>query len=111
MAATSKKWSKTKNPVYDEKRRRNRRWRDRRRRKRRRRRVDREAQACEASGSLHLCYYADVDVPSNQNYAMLTTPGPCSTLPRAIQSFTTVLQSHQIIESSELIFTSPFTAL
>ena len=57
------------------------------------------------------CYYADVDVPSNQNYAMLTTPGPCSTLPRAIQSFTTVLQSHQIIESSELIFTSRFTAL
>ena len=59
MAAASKKWSKTKNQVYDEKRRRNRRWRDRRRRKRRSRRrgVDREAQACEASGSppLLLC--------------------------------------------------------
>ena len=59
MAAASKKRGKTKNQVYDEKRRRNRRWRDRRRRKRRRRRrgVDREAQACEASGSplLLLC--------------------------------------------------------
>ena len=40
---------------------------------------------------LPLCYYADVDVPSNQNYAMLTTPGPCSTLPRAIQSVTTIV--------------------
>ena len=61
MAAASKKRGKTKNQVYDEKRRRNRRWRDRRRRKRRKRRirrkVDREAQACEASGSppLLLC--------------------------------------------------------
>ena len=41
------------------------------------------------------CYYADVDVPSNQNYAMLTTPGPCCTLLRAIPSVTTVLQSHR----------------
>ena len=41
------------------------------------------------------CYYADVDVPSNQNYAMLTTPGPCSSLPRAIQSATTIVQSHR----------------
>ena len=40
---------------------------------------------------LPLCYYADVDVPSNQNYAMLTTQGPCSTLLRAIPTVTTVL--------------------
>ena len=41
------------------------------------------------------CYYADVDVPSNQNYAMLTTPGPCSTLLRAIPSDKTLVQSRR----------------
>ena len=101
MAAASKKWSKTKNQVYDEKRRRNRRWRDRRRRKsrrkrsKRRRRVDwiGKPRPVKPAG-LPSCYYADVDVPSNQNYAMLTTPGPCSTLLRAMQSVTTIVQSH-----------------
>ena len=52
------------------------------------------------------CYYADVDVPSNQNYAMLTTPCPCCTLLR--YDFSAITST---LESSELIFTSPFTAL
>ena len=108
MAAASKKWSKTKNQVYDEKRRRNRRWTDRRRRRRRRkrrrkRRRNRRRRRVDWIGKprpvkpagLPSCYYADVDVPSNQNYAIATTPGPCSTLLRAIPSVTTVLQSHR----------------
>ena len=109
MAAASKKWSKTKNQVYDEKRRRNRRWRDRMRRKRKRR-VDREAQACEASGSppLLLCWRWRALKPElcNAFYSRSMLYSAQSNIVR--YNYTAITPT---IESSELIFTSPFTAL